>query len=662
MFGLIMVVFAGFFAIATLVNFLLYRDLKHKPTERFTAWMVLSCYLRFLQGLLATYATFQLVMNSASVIEIILNFSAINFISDLDDKAFFLVQEGLWGTPLQKKTEEIQQECLPCFMFGYDKENKFWAYWIMIGIVFAIILGFAVPTLHFQLDDDLWNTQALRLEFLGPRLKSFSACYDAKGVENRKRKIYSTNITNITGIANIGYCEDKRQWFLFNNESTAYDINNVDPCEASETRLAYSSKTDFFDISTIFDKDWYYSGNAFDGNTPLDMYFVPFERDIEQNCAQYNDGICDSIMNQFKYKYDGGDCCGSTCLNSNCGSISEMRNVSDSNGNLIDISVFNNNTLIESGISFPYCSNPDMHPITVRLNNVTSDADLLITCDDRDFLSVRIKEDMVNESETIMVPAETIMVPDGANCTITIANITVDDKKLYIDYTVFHGDISKESINEDPIVIVQAYVDVNKTINADTTTIQTDFTRIPDCYLGISPIEYLYPTRSFYPNCVEPEMVNITLRFDSVSNTSTYILNCDERTALLVDVNTTMENKTKTVQIKDGAFCTMTIENKYINEPNSNITYNYTGYTVFQGNNTSIEIDSILILRDTSNAKTISTSFQMIPSCFPNSNIYKENYPSFKANQFIISEGYLNCDDITFQKNTKKPFPLMIAH
>jgi hypothetical protein len=625
-FVLIMGLFAGFFAIATVVDFLLYKDFTHKRNERFSAWMVLSCYLRLLQGLVATYATLILITNSNSVMEIILNFSAINFISDLDDKAFDMAQEGTWGTRLETESNEIQQEGLPNFMHGCNKKNRCKIYWCMIIMVFVFILGFTVPTLRLQSHTTLWSTQTLRLEFLDTRLEPYSSCYNAKNVENFKRRIYSTNTTNSTDSASIGYCEDERRWFLFKNDST------VDPCQANETRLAYSSKTDFFDISTIYGQNWYYSGNAFDGNTPLDMYFVPFERgEVEDSCIKYNDGKCDTLMNEFTYKYDGGDCCGSTCLNSNiCGSISEMRSVSY-------INVFN--TPVEFGISFLNCTDPDMLPITVRLDNiiVTSDvsADLSITCDEVEFLSVSINEDMENKSETIMVP-------DGANCTISVRNTTSNDTELYVDYTVFHGD--EESIIEDPIVIVEAY------INTDTI-MQVDFTRIPECYRNISPNDYLYPTRSFYPNCLEPEMVDITIRFDYFCNNSTYTLNCDGIKALVVDVDLSTVGKPKTVKIKDGSFCTLMIKNKFINAHESNITYNHTGYivyTVFQGNNKSIGNDTVVILQDKRNAETISSSFQMIPSCFPNSNVYNENEPSYKASQFMINEGYSNCDDDTF--------------
>jgi hypothetical protein len=261
---------------------------------------------------------------------------------------------------------------------------------------------------------------------------------------------------------------------------------------------------------------------------------------------------------------------------------------------------------------------------------------------------------------------------------LSIGNTASNDTAFYVEYTVFRGD--KESIvhahidadkpkKDDPLVIAEAHIDTE-------TTMHTNFTRIPECYLengsGISSRDYSYPTRSFYPDCSPPDMVDITIHFDSACDTSTYILTCDERRALVVDVNTTMVNETKTVKIKDGAFCTMTIENNFFKDitfnmtnknesanPLSNINFlaNQTKEswcvkcTVSQGDNGSIKYDTVVILQDTSNAERISSSFQMIPGCFPNTTtMYNDNDPTYKSSQSMINEGYLNCNEDDFRE------------
>ena len=59
--------------------------------------MRFSCLLRFIQGFSALFLAFVLVVSSSSVIDIILNFTALNFISALDDVAFEFAESGKYG-------------------------------------------------------------------------------------------------------------------------------------------------------------------------------------------------------------------------------------------------------------------------------------------------------------------------------------------------------------------------------------------------------------------------------------------------------------------------------------------------------------------------------------------------------------------------------------
>ena len=53
---------------------------------------VFSCMLRLVQGLLSTLCALLLIITSAEVVDVILNFTAINFISGLDETAFDLAK------------------------------------------------------------------------------------------------------------------------------------------------------------------------------------------------------------------------------------------------------------------------------------------------------------------------------------------------------------------------------------------------------------------------------------------------------------------------------------------------------------------------------------------------------------------------------------------
>lgn len=67
-------------------------------THKDNVWrMAFSCFLRLLQGLLSLFTSLFLVFSSDDVIDIILNFTALNFISTLDDLAFEFAGSGKYG-------------------------------------------------------------------------------------------------------------------------------------------------------------------------------------------------------------------------------------------------------------------------------------------------------------------------------------------------------------------------------------------------------------------------------------------------------------------------------------------------------------------------------------------------------------------------------------
>ena len=55
---------------------------------------VLSLVLRAAEGLIGLFVTFMLIMQSKTVLDLLLNFTAMEFVSLLDDGAFLMLREG----------------------------------------------------------------------------------------------------------------------------------------------------------------------------------------------------------------------------------------------------------------------------------------------------------------------------------------------------------------------------------------------------------------------------------------------------------------------------------------------------------------------------------------------------------------------------------------
>ena len=97
----------------------------------------LSCLLRGIQSHCAISVVFLLVMTCDSTLEIILNLTAANFISELDTKAFQLALSGVFGPSLEQEAKRIAREELPACSYSGSKHFCYG----MILVVYALIFG-----------------------------------------------------------------------------------------------------------------------------------------------------------------------------------------------------------------------------------------------------------------------------------------------------------------------------------------------------------------------------------------------------------------------------------------------------------------------------------------------------------------------------------------
>ncbi len=336
-------------------------------------WLQLSCTLRLIQGILGCLTGLLLVVSSNEVIDIVLNFTAVHFISEFDNMAYDLAKNGFYGKGLFDATEIVEGMKLPkervvhrfnvfvekfksfvkgsknlfCSRSGTLREGtprdtnsgsdavsetesqkeeketeagKGIAYLLVVGtlaIISCVILSYL-----FWLGDmeQKWATQQFRVQFLDDSLKEYSGCYffDSKGDKQERqhdrRLQFQSNPNSITPIgekqhtvngARVAYCRKEKKWILHTN------VAQNDPCSVTtEDRLATSEKTLSFDVATAFDGPWKTSKDK-----PTEMIFTgQYDLKKEDTCGlRTGDGQCDEQLNVFKYDFDGGDCCQTTC-------------------------------------------------------------------------------------------------------------------------------------------------------------------------------------------------------------------------------------------------------------------------------------------------------------------------------------------------------------
>ena len=438
--------------------------------------MQIACILRLAQGVSAMIATLVLIITSHAVVDIILNFTAISFISNLDNYAFQLASRGEFGPTLQAETERIANKKLPRCMHRSRIPKYVYNNWVKM-ILLVILMTISAYIIFAQ--NTFWTTSTLRVQFdESSGFREYSGCYNVdKDSVYFLRNTYHADNQDLN--ASFGYCRNSRQWLLYDGES------NTDPCLAQE--LARSEQTDFFDISSTFFTEWASATNA-----PVELYFFEEGKGREAYFCdlELGDGICDHDLNERGFRYDEGDCCAGTCIGSKCGY-----------GGLE--SVFGNSK--SSGDGFPNCRDPDMVSLTIKLNSIISSRDgeipgiddldddwfynnridenefrnatpvnpyLSLDCNDKNVLtvtSVYVDETMVNNSETVSVL-------DGADCTLVVRSQTVSDPKVddpvwYINYTLYNGEKAYVE-NENVEILTQSSEELE----------MRNFTMIPKCY------------------------------------------------------------------------------------------------------------------------------------------------------------------------------------
>jgi hypothetical protein len=250
-----------------------------------------SIVLRGSEGLLGLFVTFMLIMQSETVLDLLLNFSAMEFVSLMDDVAFSMLSEGYLGIMMMKEAKALS---VTKYHISYEK--SFWktsrltaAYFIMIFTVMITAWGmiyanqasgkYLCERVYIQIDDSL-----------APNLAMLSGIYTADHDKGGSRvtsvQIREEGTAEIGDIGMFGYCKKDKRWTFTLQESS----KPHDPCE---DWIAATSESIVFDVTKTASSRWYArtsSGRTLPISTP---YIECYDCLDKQNfCGKY--GKCES--------------------------------------------------------------------------------------------------------------------------------------------------------------------------------------------------------------------------------------------------------------------------------------------------------------------------------------------------------------------------------
>ena len=196
---------------------------------------IFSLVLRAAEGLVGLFVTFMLIMQSKTVLDLLLNFSAMEFVSLLDDGAFLMLREGYFGDGMMKQATLCETK----YHVSRSQSSRLSAVYFII--IFAVIFSgwigiytnqskgeYLCQRMYIQLDDKVT-----------PDLAMLSGIYTINHKEQFEGRVTSSQERN--GQGKTGYCEDENVWTLaIQDPSMIYD-----PCL---NWVAKSSQSFDFDV------------------------------------------------------------------------------------------------------------------------------------------------------------------------------------------------------------------------------------------------------------------------------------------------------------------------------------------------------------------------------------------------------------------------------
>jgi hypothetical protein len=326
----------------------------------------ISNVLRFFQGLFASFTAIILIMSDSDAVNIVLNITAVNYISGFDETFFAMALNGWFGSYMLHRAKEIANGDALDENEGYfstqeratDKDENFLFSYLVgtssILIIFTVVFSMVV---WYQNSYSHWTTEVFRVRFEEPNLEEYSGCYQMEEGQRHDRRMVYKYIDSDTSNATFAYCREHERWvFLTENMSNPCIADNAADT-MKEKQIAYSPSTLAFDISHVSEATWVSPSI----NKPLDMYFTDLRGNSSELgmlfCdAKIGNGKCDDDLNTFDVGFDGGDCCATSCIDSEfeCG---------EKNASVFGVR--NNDSF-----AFQNCSDPDF---TEKINVTISD-------------------------------------------------------------------------------------------------------------------------------------------------------------------------------------------------------------------------------------------------------------------------------------------------
>ncbi|CAJ1945977.1 unnamed protein product [Cylindrotheca closterium] len=192
------------------------------------------------QGLLGTVVSIQLIVYSDNIFDLLLNFTAVMFVSELDELVFYMARNGYLGIKSEKLAEKIQE-----LEFGTQNRAGVSGYMHVILFGLLVIAGYIYFAVIIGLQAG--NTSLpvyVKAEFgdsVDPTLGLYSGCYKMIPGPTWSSRVTYKQVQTERGQGRFTYCYDDIRSWSFSPLSVAEE----DACEYPALQSAEERPTSF---------------------------------------------------------------------------------------------------------------------------------------------------------------------------------------------------------------------------------------------------------------------------------------------------------------------------------------------------------------------------------------------------------------------------------
>ncbi|KAL3935200.1 MAG: hypothetical protein SGBAC_009231 [Bacillariaceae sp.] len=209
--------------------------------DGFSPWkFFFANFLMGMQGMLGKVVAFFLIIFSDNVFDLLLNFTAVMFVSEVDEIVLLLCKAGFVGRNAEKMAKKIQEMKLPQ---GSPKGIVRHAHLVLYGLtVLAVFIIFAI----IAREQDSQNSLAafVKVQFgdeVDPTLGLFSGCYGKELNVGWDARVRYVQTKSDRGQGNFEYCldDDLQTWVFANVEAETACNDNFELRSAEERSTSF---------------------------------------------------------------------------------------------------------------------------------------------------------------------------------------------------------------------------------------------------------------------------------------------------------------------------------------------------------------------------------------------------------------------------------------